>query len=92
MIEVLWPLKSAVIWLVFLPCFICKPRTSGMDTLAGCPPSNTSDRVAVSPIMMLSRSSDAVKLAASAMAERKTSAAANKTATIREMTRFNFIV
>src|SRR5208283_1986893 len=40
--------------------------TSGIDTLAGWPPSNVSDNVALSPSAMVSRSNDAVKLAARA--------------------------
>ncbi len=42
------------------------PGTSGVGTLFGCAPSNESERVAVSPMEIVSRSSDAVKFAARA--------------------------
>ena len=60
MTELLWPLKSSVVWVLFPTWLICSPGTSGRETLAGLPPSNVSDNVAPSPSVTVSRSSDAV--------------------------------
>ena len=73
-VEVIWPLMMLTFW-EFPDCTIRKPVTCGVGRFLAWPPSKASDIVAVSPMVIRSRSSDAVKLAASAVAARKINAA-----------------
>ena len=64
-VELIAPLMKLMFWEVPV-CTICRPGTTGVGTFFDWPPSNASESVACSPSVMESRSSVAVKLAASA--------------------------
>jgi hypothetical protein len=86
-VELIAPLTMLKFW-EFPICVICKPGTLGVGTFFGCAPSKESESVAVSPREIVSRSSDAVKLAARAHGEIKPSAARKKNPAITNMCRF----
>ena len=87
-VELIAPLMKLMFWAV--PVWtICRPRTFGVGTFFEEPPSKTSDSVACSPSVIVSRSSDAVNAAASAALWSNATAAS--TSQIFIMNRMTFI-